>query len=681
MCSAPSQRDPRQRQTDPRLKRSAGQEAQVMPSSGQLPLLPPLHVDPPVTNAVPHSPMTYQISLLILPGSKVYASLPSTIDPSDPLQKADPRVQRFLKLQEEKAVEIKKPQDPRLRRSNSLAEGGSSPSSRPQDPRSRRKDPRMQGMMQDPRPQPVGPQTVSGPDLHLQNVPPQEPWLQNNMGANMMHHHMGPGGMIQQQNNMGPGPEFQNGMMPGPRMMQNDPRNSMMGMPGGLTNMQQGPMGMQQGPMGMQQRPMGMQQGPMGMQQGPMGMQQRPMGMQQGLINMQQGPLNMQQGPMGFGQDTRQGNLGMQQGPLGMQQGPLAMQHDSRQSSVGMLQGPMGGLQGNMGVQHGSVGMQQGPIGPMGGLQGNMGQEPHHVSVAISQDPRQNPASNSLDSPSRAGDPRLKRGPQGDPRQVKQPLLPVPGSGLDPRMARLGVGGQRQGLNSSPRADDSGSSPSHPTDQAYPRNSFVHSRKSSSPSPQSSSEDSEIHKAVVTLKSDSTTLLESGQHSVTSGQMDLMPKSEAEGGVSDESSNSEDGTTGKNKKTFDHRNDPRFKRKPAAEKCVTSERTKKFIGQRKSSMEYSSPLGGGDDGNTNTESGYNSYNRPPQGPGRPNLRDRTNTSAVAPDVSRLEPSVTSSQQHPSTDAVASPELLPPEPEPLELKDLFRTIDPTASPFC
>lgn len=166
-------------------------------------------------------------------------------------------------------------------------------------------------------------------------------------------------------------------------------------------------------------------------------------------------------------------------------------------------------------------------------------------------------------------------------------------------------------------------------------------------------------------------------------------RSEPDPGASDDGSANEDSSAA-SKKRFDHRNDPRFKRKrvsetksdmraPASESIV--DRTDKIMGQRKSTMEYTSPLGGADDDSTSS-SGYNSYNRPPQGRQDPRKRKAVVSNVEKPfELPRMElPPLLSQQPPPLPEDMAPPKMLPEEPEQ-QLKDLFKTIDPTASPFC
>ncbi|KAK3102531.1 hypothetical protein FSP39_012009 [Pinctada imbricata] len=130
------------------------------------------------------------------------------------------------------------------------------------------------------------------------------------------------------------------------------------------------------------------------------------------------------------------------------------------------------------------------------------------------------------------------------------------------------------------------------------------------------------------------------------------------------------------KPKLDYRNDPRFKRKPA--------------GKRKSSMDYASPLGdeGGSDGST-----YSAYTRPQTSNQRqtktdlkvksdPRLSNISDTKTIN-SPSREQPSPTSSEQS-GLLSLPLPELPPfiPPPEPeINTRDFFKTMDPTASPFC
>lgn len=149
-----------------------------------------------------------------------------------------------------------------------------------------------------------------------------------------------------------------------------------------------------------------------------------------------------------------------------------------------------------------------------------------------------------------------------------------------------------------------------------------------------------------------------------------------------------DAANGVPKPKLDYRNDPRFKRKRIAEATLSPDNSgKRFSGQRKSSTEYSSPLGI-DTSQPSEESGYNSYNRPRQT--QPQVQSRTQTAA---NVTNTE-TVTSASALPSVstditahDILDSLQIMPPpgleeaQGSDKNLKDIFKTIDPTASPFC
>ncbi|CAG5134680.1 unnamed protein product, partial [Candidula unifasciata] len=111
---------------------------------------------------------------------------------------------------------------------------------------------------------------------------------------------------------------------------------------------------------------------------------------------------------------------------------------------------------------------------------------------------------------------------------------------------------------------------------------------------------------------------------------------------------------------FDYRNDPRFKR------------VKRLPGQPKNSMEYNSPLSG-EDGQGDTDGradpGYNGYFKS-RLPSSGDPRSRTVSSPTLPDTLQDFDLPTS-----SAEIAAESEL------DLKVKDHFKTIDPTASPFC
>ena len=249
---------------------------------------------------------------------------------------------------------------------------------------------------------------------------------------------------------------------------------------------------------------------------------------------------------------------------------------------------------------------------------------------------------------------------------------------VDPRVSRIGQDSAQVSPGSSPRQNNSGVSPSQQPPLEDP-----------TPPRADPSDDDPSHRP-----SDSVGREGPGSFALPPALRKPPSRSELDPGASDDGSTSEDSSAAAAaaaKKRFDHRNDPRFKRKRAAENKgdmpappaqeSIEERTRKVMGQRKSTMEYTSPLGGGDD-DGGSSSGYNSYNRPPQGRQDPRKRKAVVSNAEASfDLPRMElPPLLSQHPPPLPDSMAPPKILPEEPEQ-QLKDLFKTIDPTASPFC
>ena len=142
-------------------------------------------------------------------------------------------------------------------------------------------------------------------------------------------------------------------------------------------------------------------------------------------------------------------------------------------------------------------------------------------------------------------------------------------------------------------------------------------------------------------------------------------------------------TKSDSKPKLDYRNDPRFKRKPISESNLSPSSIVKRSSQtdRKSSTDYISPLGG-DNSRTEENTGYNSYNRP-----RPPKPVPQNASA--PKIQITPDMVPKASEDISThDILDSLKILSPpvmehssSSSDKHLKDIFKTIDPTASPFC
>lgn len=136
------------------------------------------------------------------------------------------------------------------------------------------------------------------------------------------------------------------------------------------------------------------------------------------------------------------------------------------------------------------------------------------------------------------------------------------------------------------------------------------------------------------------------------------------------------------KPKLDYRNDPRFKRKRIPETSTSPDTiVKRFSGQRKSSTEYSSPLSG-ETSQTSEGSGYNSYNRP-----RPVKQPVQTQSQTSVSVAKSETLPSVSPDPTSRDILDTLQIMPPprldeaQGSDKNLKDIFKTIDPTASPFC
>ncbi|XP_035226114.1 uncharacterized protein LOC118198527 isoform X3 [Stegodyphus dumicola] len=106
-----------------------------------------------------------------------------------------------------------------------------------------------------------------------------------------------------------------------------------------------------------------------------------------------------------------------------------------------------------------------------------------------------------------------------------------------------------------------------------------------------------------------------------------------------------------------------------------SEEKKKTVHRnRKSSMDYASPLNSCDDTNSNKSLNYNSYNqRPNQRTVKPITDTESLTSSSAPEVS--ENTIISDYLLSDNSNIEGDNI------DVNLKDMFKTIDPTASPFC
>lgn len=150
--------------------------------------------------------------------------------------------------------------------------------------------------------------------------------------------------------------------------------------------------------------------------------------------------------------------------------------------------------------------------------------------------------------------------------------------------------------------------------------------------------------------------------------------------MSEEQRNSSASESELSKPKLDYRNDPRFKRKPASGSGLTQ---KRYTGQRKSSMDYSSPLGM----ESEVNSGSNSYSKPQQSSEinvkiDPRTKLRVDNSNISNVPRESTPPVPELQEEVNPESINPPEMSE-EVSPFDppMKDLFQSLDPTASPFC
>lgn len=137
------------------------------------------------------------------------------------------------------------------------------------------------------------------------------------------------------------------------------------------------------------------------------------------------------------------------------------------------------------------------------------------------------------------------------------------------------------------------------------------------------------------------------------------------GGSDSEGTPSQGADTSKTK--IDYRNDPRFKVKI---KPASDSTQRRYGGQRKGSMEYSSPLDAESEQRDNS-GGYNSYNRPP-------LNNPKTSIKQDPRIQRADPRVKTESDNTMPEL---PAFIPPVEENISTKRFFKQMDPTASPFC
>ncbi|XP_060077362.1 uncharacterized protein LOC132556925 [Ylistrum balloti] len=361
------------------------------------------------------------------------------------------------------------------------------------------------------------------------------------------------------------------------------------------------------------------------------------------------GPQDPRMGPQDPRMCPPDPRMGLQDPRMGPQdprmgQSDPRMGQDPRMGPQDPRMGPQGPKMGPQDPRMGSQDPRMGPQDPRMGPQGpKMGPQDPRMG---SQDPRMGPQDPRMGSQ----DPRM--GPQ-DPRMGSQ----------DPR---LGPQDPRMGLKD-PRTN---SDPRKVLQDVHSVADMEHQRLTDPRSLQRQGSVGADPRKLVTLDprrpllGDSTGQTSSDTENKKTEELDTKPK-------------------------LDYRNDPRFKRKPASESVAH----KRYTGQRKSSMDYSSPLGL--DSEDKGESGYNSYQRPPP---TDSAKHKTDNRLIV--KGKLDPRTINTEGGSSPNVDSSP--LPPQPPDKEIglpttielppfvtpnalepqmKDFFKTMDPTASPFC
>ncbi|CAL1532429.1 unnamed protein product [Lymnaea stagnalis] len=667
---------------DPRQRRSSMASSPASPpteDSTKSPLYHPsmpslqlqtLTVDPPVVSARPMKPLVYGVVKISIDFPKPYTHLPKDVNASDPVFKNDPRIKWHLQYLEKQQAEqpkktiadtekAQKPSDPRLKKSDPrMTKAGDSPGSGRGDG-SKPVDPRLQKL-----------QTVSrpvDPRLARQAAGNLDPRLVRQMSQDNSNFMSGSVGMM--------GNSLAVSTMGGPMNQMGGPMNQM----GGPMNQVGGPMNQLGGPMNQIVGPMNQMGGPMNQMGGPINQMGGPINQMGGPLNsLMGGPMNQMGLPLGGLMNSMRGPMNSMGGSMGNQMGgPMNKPVAHMSNQLGGQMNQMGGGQGRqMNMNPGNMNMMGGQIN--GQMSGSM---TNQINGPINQNGL---AANSIN---RMGGPQVApSGVIGGPGLLTNDssvLDPRLKSSADPRLGNQRPSNDPRSGNNDPRFKAKLSIPKEqPKNLKDPRSLNRDPRSVGSPKIDGSLEPKVVgisqDKAKIPIDSrqNSNDLLQSGSlpfsnwssgqsdtslsnrdwHPDTNDKLDIDERLSPSSAMQDLDSDCQ-----KQNRKFDYRNDPRFKR------------VKRFTGQRTSSMDYSSPLGVDDPQTAGEEAGdgnnYNSYNRPKIS----NKDPRNNRNVPSPSLpDTLE----------DFDLPDSPTLTVSEPEAdLKVKDLFKAIDPTASPFC
>ncbi|GFN93903.1 Zinc finger ccch domain-containing protein 6 [Plakobranchus ocellatus] len=670
--------------------------------------LQPLTVDPPVVSARPMRPLTYSVVKLSLSQARPYVQLPANLKISDPAFRSDPRVkwhvqymERQLKkkaaaaaaagetglleasaapkrktsldedtiaspTQESSTKKTAPAVDPRLKKADPrLQKAGSSPnSSGTANPPSKAVDPRLEKAANRPSDPRLAARAMD-PRLNRQNSlsGQQQGSFGNQMGPLQMGGVMNvmSGGM--NASGAGMNNQIGGGMMGNPQInfaMQNQMggfRNGQLSGGGGqMTSAMQGGSGPMNNQMSMamnNQMASVISNGQRGGNMNPIGNSNMPIA--GGMNRIGGGTMNM-----GMGAAGSMGN------PTG---GPV--------NSMAVRPQMQGGIFVPSGIGSGSMNQMGGPgnadmsmrVG-IPNQMSNLQQGPGDQSTA-NMDPRLG-GTRLPTSSVQANDPRLKN--RSDPRDSSM----APGSS-DPRDPRAAISNNSK----DPRFRDPRAARQFPDSSELNLNRGSPNQSERSGQPLGSTSNNRHGWPV-----DEDRGLSSGEFGASSSNFGLSmtnnppsfpvslsqpPQSSLPASISLSSSSpamsssppqpttsvSSEKPTGV-ASNFDHRNDPRFKR------------VKRSAGPRTTSMDYSSPLASEQENpgtlsplsvsSASDASGYNSYNRPKPPP--PRLEQYRDTPS---------PSLPDTLEDFDMPDTSQPDI--------QVKDIFKSIDPTASPFC